>query len=92
MFTDLDLKSYTGAEKAEGSAAEKRAAEEAAIAQRDANRAAVTVNGYASGSPQAVEVILGNQQVPQLLAAPMFGMVMNGLQAQVSLIFTVQMV
>jgi hypothetical protein len=49
MFTDLDLKSYTGAEKAEGTAVEKRAAEEAVIAQRDANRA-VTVNGYASGT------------------------------------------
>lgn len=50
MFTDLDLKSYTAPEKAEGSSAEKRALEEVAISQRDANRAAVTVNGYASGT------------------------------------------
>lgn len=49
MFTDLDLKSYTASEKAEGAAVEKRAAEEAVIAQRDVNRA-VTVNGYSSGT------------------------------------------
>ena len=51
MFTDLDLKSYTGSTKTEGAGDDKRVVEDAVIAQRDADRdRTVTVNGYSSSS------------------------------------------